>query len=162
MIVVADSGSLIAFAMLGQLDVLHQLYGQVPIPQEVWVEVVIQGDGEAGSNEVRAAGWIEVVGNSPSVLFTALREQLDPGEAAALALASERCADLVLVDDRRGRAMAPRLGLRVRGTLGVLVEAKRSGLVPAVMPLVARLLDQGFRASSEVVAEIAELTGEVG
>lgn len=65
-----------------------------------------------------------------------------------------------MLDDGLGRQLARSQGLRVTGTLGVLVEAKRAGLIPLVMPLVARLRNAGFRMSATLEAAIARLAGE--
>jgi hypothetical protein len=68
-----------------------------------------------------------------------LQAELDPGESAAIALALEIGADLILADERKGRKKAQAMGLSVVGLLGVLSEAKREGLIPACMPLLDAL-----------------------
>jgi len=74
-----------------------------------------------------------------------LRAQLDPGEVEAIALALERRADLILVDERLGRQVAMALGLRVTGLLGVLAEAKRAALIERVKPIIEDLRERpGF------------------
>lgn len=85
---------------------------------------------------------------------------LDAGEAAALALARRENADLVLIDERRGRAAAKRLGLPVQGTLGVLVHAKRARAIERVEPLLHALIDVGFWISDDVVRRALEAAGE--
>jgi predicted nucleic acid-binding protein len=86
---------------------------------------------------------------------------LDEGEAEAIALAVERPGCALLLDESRGRRVAERFGLDVVGTLGVLVRAKRAGLVPAVRPLVAALREaHGFRVAAEVVASALREAGE--
>jgi hypothetical protein len=69
-------------------------------------------------------------------------ERLDAGEAEAIALALELHANDILIDERRGRLEARRQGLRVTGVLGVLLQAKRAGFVPAVKPLIDRLQNE--------------------
>jgi predicted nucleic acid-binding protein len=64
---------------------------------------------------------------------------LDPGEVAALALALERDIRDVLIDEKAARTAAVALGLRVSGLLGVLIEAKRRGLIESIGPLLHAL-----------------------
>jgi uncharacterized protein len=84
-----------------------------------------------------------------------LRAELDLGEAEAIALALEKRADLVLVDERLGRRAARALGLRVTGLLGVLAEAKRAGLIERVKPVIEDLQERaGFWISAELVSQV--------
>lgn len=86
---------------------------------------------------------------------------LDPGETAALALAVEIHADAILVDERRGRAVAIQLGLRTIGILGPLVQAKSAGLLPAVEPVLDALRrDAGFWISEALRQQVLKLAGE--
>ena len=87
--------------------------------------------------EVQTVSWLEVkrIANRNVVERLQGEVRLDPGESEAIALPLELNADLLLIDERRGRAEANRLGLRVTGLLDILVEAKRQNLVAAVKPL---------------------------
>jgi predicted nucleic acid-binding protein len=91
-----------------------------------------------------------------------LRDELDRGEAETLALAVALRADLVLLDEKARRLAARRLGLRVAGVLGILLEAKASGLIPAVDPPVSALRQRaGFYISQEVYLHVLRLAGEL-
>ena len=104
---------------------------------------------------------MEVVSLDPGApLFQLLRAQLDPGEAAALSLAVARKPALVLSDDRPARLTAEHLGLTVKGTLGVLVEAKRRGEIAEVAPVVTELRNQGVWLSDRLVLRILDEAGE--
>jgi uncharacterized protein len=85
---------------------------------------------------------------------------LDRGEAEVLALAVEHSARLVIIDERKGRRYARRLGLSLTGTLGVLLLAKEEGLVTAVAPLIRQLLDDGLHFSSDLVIRALTLARE--
>lgn len=89
------------------------------------------------------------------------KAQLDLGESEAIALALEINADLLLIDERRGRKEANRLGIRITGLLGVLVEAKQRSLIPVVQPLMDDLIAKSaFRVSVALYNQILALVGE--
>ena len=96
----------------------------------------------------------------PALLRSAVG--LDPGEAAALALAVEIHADAVLLDERRGREVAGQLGLRAIGVLGLLLQAKSAGLLPAVGPVLDALgREAGFWIAEPLRQQVLALAGEV-
>jgi len=97
----------------------------------------------------------------PTPLLGLLKEVVDAGEAAALALGVSLHADLVLMDEIHGRMIARRLGLTVAGTLGLVVRAKRGGLIPAARPLIAQLRTLGgLWVGDKLVAEVLAGLGE--
>jgi len=130
MIVVADASPLIALARIGRLELLHSALGRLLLPEAVWREVVEAGLDRAGAGEVWQANWIERRSVVDAGLVALLRQDLGAGESETIVLAREVGADLVLMDERMGRAAAKRLGLRVIGLAGVIVEARERGLVP--------------------------------
>ncbi|HUU41202.1 MAG TPA: DUF3368 domain-containing protein, partial [Desulfatiglandales bacterium] len=88
-------------------------------------------------------------------LTQALKQELDAGEAEAIALALEIGADLLLMDENLGREVARHLGLRYTGLIGVLIEAKRKGFITAVKPCLDQLRDiAGFRLSEVLYARV--------
>ena len=90
MIVVSDSSPLISLARIGELEILRCLYGEILIPQAVWDEIVVEGEGRPGADEVRGSGWIRCEPVSNLHLARILRRELGAGEAEAIALAVER------------------------------------------------------------------------
>jgi hypothetical protein len=131
MLVVADASPLILLGKLGLLDLLPDLYDQVVVPRVVLDEVTSGEEELPGSRAVRDARWLDVVESdaaAPGALEATLRNELDRGEAAAIALAESLDADLLLIDERQGRRAARRLGLEIKGTLGALVQGRRRGL----------------------------------
>jgi len=71
MTVVSDASPLINLARIGQLDLLRQLYGTMLLPEAVWQEVVVDGAGQPGAAEVRAADWIHTRGIANQLLAQA-------------------------------------------------------------------------------------------
>lgn len=141
-------------------DLLRELFGSVTVTATVRREV-LAGKGRPGERELREAiraGWVQVQRDRhPGPTLT----DLDRGEATTLAAATPlgaRC--LVLLDDPLARQRARALGLRIAGTAGVLLIAKKRRLIPAVRPLLEALMNQDFRLSVEVVATVLEDAGE--
>lgn len=160
LVVIADAGPIIALSIVGQLDVLGHLFGKVLVPEAVYGEVVAQGRGRPGSTELARAAWAErvTVAPPPDAL---LAEELGPGEAEAIALGARRAADLVIMDERKGRRIATlAYHLQVKGTAGVLVLAKHRGLVPAVRPLLETMRVGGYYVAESLIEFAARQAGE--
>jgi predicted nucleic acid-binding protein len=161
MIVVSNTSPIINLAVIDHLNLLHQLYSEVIIPRAVYNEIVIAGEGQPGAVDIKGARWIAVKDVTNQALVTALRLDLDDGEAEAITQAVELKADLLLIDERKGRRLAEALGCRVIGLLAVLVEAKQQELLPAVKPILDQLiLEAGFRVSSALYERVLEVVAE--
>ena len=137
--IVSNTSPLINLAMIGELELLHKLYDTICIPQAVYDEIVVQGNGQAGDEQIKNSSWIQVQTIKNELLVQSLLLELDKGEAEAIALAVETSAHLVLLDEKRGRTIAAHFKVRHLGLLGVLVQAKRTGLIPVVKPLIDHL-----------------------
>jgi len=153
-IVVSDTSAISALLHIGEVEVLRLLYDRVIIPRAVEVEL------RRAHQDIPEFIDVHEVGESPRLEH--LRAVLDEGEACAIALARLLQADLLLIDEKKGRLEAERLGLRYIGLVGVLVEAKRCGVLQAVRPILDRLVDEaGFRLApalrSAVLLEVKEL-----
>lgn len=151
MLVVADTSPLNYLVLIELADILPRLYGSVIIPVEVHAELLAAD----APNAVRAwanalPDWIEVRYPNASLREDPRWKNLDSGERGALALASELCPSILLIDERAGSAIARSLGLLITGTLGVLDEAARRGYIR--LPEAIRLLQQtSFRYPASIV-----------
>jgi len=159
-LVVSNSGPLITLATIGRLDLLKSLFERIAIPQAVYEEVVIQGQGEPGSKEVAEAEWIHTVPVQDRLAVNLLQESLDTGESEAIVLGQELNARYILLDDALARRKADLIGLSVVGTLGVLLMARKAGLVPAVKPILDDLMQTDFRMSERVREVVLAKSGE--
>jgi predicted nucleic acid-binding protein len=160
MMVVSNTSPMTSLAAISQIDLLRSLYGTVIIPQAVYDELTSLPD-QPGGAEARSFSWILTRQASDRKLVESLLAELDQGEAEAIALALESPADLLLIDERIGRAVAQRFELKVTGTVGVLVEAKHQGLIVAVKPILDDLIDRGrFRVSASLYRAVLVSVGE--
>jgi len=126
MIFVSNASPLVNLARIGRLELLRDLFGEMCVPDAVWEEVVVAGEGQPGAQLLAQARWVVRRQVQNRSLVQALRQELDAGEAEAIVLALELKADLLLMDERLGRETAQHLGLKPTGVIGVLIEAKRS------------------------------------
>ena len=146
MIVVSNTTPLIGLASIQRFDLLQQLFGEVSVAQAVYDEAVIAGREAGGAkHEVSTATWIKTVSVRDHLAVDVLLDELDRGEAETIVLARELSADWVLMDEKKGRRKLEQLGLKKIGTLGVLLKAKRLGLLSTLRPDIEQLRRQGFR-----------------
>ena len=161
MIVVSNTSPIVNLAAVGQLQLLQQLYDKISIPQAVHHEIVVVGVGQPGASEVRSSNWIETLQVQNRAMAASLQLKVDVGEAEAVARAAELDADLLLLDERQGRAAASHFGLKFTGLLGVLREAKHKGLVPAIQPILDDLIEKaGFWVTCELYDRVLQSAGE--
>ncbi|NES21084.1 MAG: DUF3368 domain-containing protein [Symploca sp. SIO3E6] len=164
MIVVSDTSPITNLAAIGQLDLLQKLYTRIIIPVAVYNEMVSVDKLVPGAIEVKTLPWIETQAVTDLQQVSIIRESqenIDLGEAEAITLALKLKADLLLMDERRGRTVAIGYGLQVTGLLGVLVQAKGNNLIQSVKPLVDQLIEQAdFRVSDQLYKTILEIAGE--
>ena len=159
--VVSNSGPLINLAKAGQFALLQDLFQHITIPQEVFEEVVVRGVGQPGAGETRTAQWITRGMLEQSDVADILAAELDRGEAEAIALALQEKADWLLIDERVGRRFAQQVGLKVKGTLGVLLEGVRRGFIDDLQPLLDMLVARGTWIAPATYAEVLKLSQEL-
>jgi uncharacterized protein len=161
MIIVSDTSALGNLAIVDQLSLLQALYNTVIIP-----DVVAQELSHATSPKIHTIlnlEWIQVQSVINQAMADALQQNsnLDPGESHAIVLALEQQADELLMDERRGRQEAMKLGIPIIGILGVLLLAKQRNLVPQVQPILDALIKQaGFRVSPQLYSQVVSQANE--
>ena len=147
--VVADASCFILLDKIDGLSLLENLFHSIitsvevaeefgkPLPE--WVQIKVVRDK-----------------NFQSALFL----QVDAGEASAIALAAENLPSLLIIDDLKGRKLAQKLNLTITGTLGVILTAKREGVIPLVRPFFDRIQATNFRVSATLLESILDKVGE--
>ena len=157
--VVVNSTPLIILCGIGRLDILKILYQEITIPPAVFREVTAKDDSVCA--QLKTSGeWIhveEIKDHSEKKMYKA---KLHDGEVEVMILAQEQKAELVILDDNAAKKTAKYLGLTVTGTLGVLIKAKRLGIIESVRPLLAELRKNGFYVSDSVEQMVLQQAGE--
>jgi predicted nucleic acid-binding protein len=155
LIVIADASPLNYLILIGDVDVLRQMYGRVVVPAGVARELMARGSPSIVQTWASAApDWIEV--RRVDVPAEAGLGAVDEGEAEAIVLAEGLRPDvLLIIDDRDGRREATRRGIATTGTLGVLNDAAERGLIDLAAAL-DRLDRTTFRVSPALLRDLLE------
>lgn len=157
---VVDASPFIVLALSGWLDLLRLAGESIVVPRQVEREVLRPSVADAAVEAMRTLPWLEVVeaGEPPEAVGT---YHLDAGEEAVLTWAFAHPGTVAILDDRRGRRVARALGIPVTGTLGLVVEARRRGVIPAARPVVEQLLQRtAWHLSPELVNSVLARVGE--
>jgi len=157
--IVSNTTPIIALLKLNKLELLQQLYSEISIPTAVYKEI------EAGKDtifytDLSKINWINIVEIEDKLAVKYFLD-LDAGEAEAIVLATEISADLIILDEKLGRHYAKHVNLQVTGTIGVLIKAKKVGLIEELKPVFDELTEKGVWISERLKKEILREIGEV-
>ncbi|MEL7221892.1 MAG: DUF3368 domain-containing protein [Bacteroidota bacterium] len=159
MIVVSDTSPISNLMTIGELEILKSIFKKIIIPEGVKreLEVIDKHRISLRNNE-----WISIQKIKDQKLLSELLETLDQGESEAIVLALEKQADYLLIDERKGRRIALKYGLKITGLLGVLSTAKHKGIIDQVAPYIDKLmLVSGFRIGvklrNQILRDLKEL-----
>lgn len=149
-VIISDTSCLILLDKIGELELLNKLFGQILITIEI-------------SNEFKKElpDWFSIAESTNKTYQKILEASLDKGEASAIALAIEQTDCLLIIDDYKGRKYAEQLGIKITGTLGVIIDAKLSGHIESVKPMLAKIKETDFRLTDELEKRTLEKSNEV-
>ena len=147
--IISDTSCLIILHKIGELTLLQKIFGKIFTTQ-----IVADEFGEL------IPDWIIIQNPKDKKNQMILEASLDKGEASAIALALELSDCLLIIDELKGRKLAKQLGLSITGTLGVLAEAKISGEILLLKPLLDKIKQTDFRLSEEIEHAILKAVGE--
>ena len=158
--VVVNSTPLIVLCNVGKLDILKQLYKEIYIPEAVFREVTEKEDS-ACQMVKSLTDWIHVVRITDQSEKKMYQAKLHDGEVEVMILAQEgKMADVVIIDDNAAKKTAKYLGLPVTGTMGVLLKAKREGVISEIRPILEAVKSNGFFISQGLETLILKEAGE--
>ncbi|MEM1280680.1 MAG: DUF3368 domain-containing protein [Cyanobacteria bacterium P01_H01_bin.152] len=145
---VTNSTCLIGLERIQRLDILPQVFDPIAVPPVVQSEVGI------------SASWLTVQATRNRGMVQSLQTQIDAGEAEAIALAMELRDVFVILDDLSARRIAQQLGLKVIGTVGLLVRAKQQDVISEIKPILDALTTANFRISDALIRKALQLADE--
>ena len=150
-IIIADASCLIALSNIEELELLQAVYKEVIITPEVQAEF---------GNPIPK--WIKIEEVADTKKTQLLELELDKGESSAIALAVENENSLLIIDERKGRLVAKRMGLLIIGTQGIIIKAKENGIIERLKPILEKLEKVRFRISPKLKKQILDKVGENG
>jgi len=159
--VVCNSSPLIHLAKVGKLELLKDYFTEISIPEAVYRECVIDGKDREDAKRIESAAWIRVVDIKNIDLKKAFNTVLDEGESEAIVLALQESADLILLDDYEARELARTYGLKITGTIGLLIKAKYEGDISSIGEMLKKLRRTGFWLSDDLYTKVLRGEGEL-
>jgi uncharacterized protein len=157
--IVSDTGPIVVFARICRLSLLHDITGTLLIPDAVHSEIFAKKGAMPGASAVAQATWIRRASVADRSIIDRMQSVLHEGEREAIALAFERGAQL-LADEIRARRAAVDQGVEVIGSLRILDQAKRSGHIGLIRPIIAQMQSQGYRFDRTLILRFLEVVGE--
>lgn len=162
MVIVSDTTTISNLFLIGRLDILERLYGEIWIPRAVMNELNRLLEFGWDISSIQNASWIQVKEVQDTGMMLLLSDVLDQGEAEAIILAFESNADWLIIDELKGRRYAQKLNLNIIGLLGVLLEAKNQGIVDFVADVLEALkLNAKLWIHSDLHNKILHLANEI-
>lgn len=159
--IVINTGPLIALvAATGRLDWLPGLYRTVVIPHEVMAEISAGGSGNPEPAALEAVSKAVRLLEPTKSISLALIQELDLGEASVIHAALELGISTVAIDEKAGRRVARLHGLKVTGSLGILLKAKEHGHIDRIALCIAKMRDQGIWISQKLMDQALITAGE--
>lgn len=156
---IVNSSPLIYLSRTPHLDLLQLAAGEVSVPRTVAAEIQARGPSDPAAKALADTRWLHPV-DDPPIPDQVVAWDLGPGESAVIAWALLHPGSLAILDDLEGRRCAETLGVRLRGTLGLVLRARREGVVPEARPVLDDLRAAGMYLSDQlmnlVLAEIGE------
>lgn len=156
--VVSNTTPIISLLKIDKLQILKNLYGEIFIAQEVFNEINA-GKTKEYYTDLSKVEWIKIkkIRDRKSLSYFL---DLDKGEAETIILAAEMEADLTILDETLGRYHAKHAGLKLTGTLGIVLKAKNSGYIKEIKPLLSDLKNKGIWLSDNLIDEVLKSANE--
>jgi predicted nucleic acid-binding protein len=156
---VVNASPLIYLSRGGRMEFLRMIGEEVVVPRSVADEIRRHGESDVTARALAEQAWIRVVPDLP-IPASIQSWDLGRGESAVLAWALAHIGCEAIVDDLAARRCAAAIGVPVRGTLGLVLVAKRRGLIPSARSVVEELRSSGMYLSDDVINRAIALVDE--
>ena len=156
---VVNASPLICLSRAGLTDLLRQASDTVIVPAAVAREVLARGPRDVTADVLRNSPWLKQVDDAV-IPANVLAWDLGNGESSVLAWAMAHPGACAIIDDLQGRRCAESLGIRLRGTVGLVLRARRAGLIESAHAALDRLRSAGMYLSERICAEVLKEVGE--
>lgn len=161
MVIISDTTTLSTLAQMNDLWILEQQFTEIAIPQPVFEELKQLSQFDFDISIFSKAKWLKVQSVSESPVLNLLLTLVDIGEAHAIALAVEKKADLLIIDEKKGRNIAKSMNLNFTGLGGILIRAKAAGLISDVKTYLQKAeKEAGFYLSQSAKEMILKAASE--
>lgn len=156
---IVNASPLILPSKAGHLDLLRVGVPEIIVPEPVLREVGARGPTDPVLLEVRRASWLTIL-PAPPTPAEILAWDLGDGESSVLAMARDDPESEVVLDDRDARRCAQALGIGMRGTIGLIVLARRIGSIPAARPVLDQVRQAGLFVTDDLARQALAFVGE--
>ena len=156
--IICNASPLIFLSQLGRLHLLNDLFKETLVPSSAWDESVRKPDDVSKTlNKMKSSGNISVFTVKNKTAVSAMIGRLHIGEVEVIVGAGELGIPNVILDDGYARNKAKQMGLRVTGTLGILIAAKQKSIISDIDIEIDKLLNYGFRIDESVIEQVRSM-----
>ena len=157
MIVISDTTPIVSLIKISRIDLLEKLFGEVCIPEAVFRELTTNTIFESEAEIVKNSSFLKItpVKNLKSLEILQAASGLDDGESEAIILADELKSDILVIDERKGRKVAQKLGITITGTIGILIQAHDEKIISTkeIKSYLEQLRNSSIRLSESLIQE---------
>ena len=157
MIVISDTTPIVSLIKISRIDLLEKLFGEVCIPEAVFRELTTNTIFESEAKVVQNSPFLKTtpVKNRKSLEILQAASGLDDGESEAIILADELKSDILVIDERKGRKVAQKLGITITGTIGILIQAHDEKIISTedIKIYLEQLRNSNIRLSESLIRE---------
>ena len=161
MTIISDTTPIISLIKINRIDLLEKLFGEVIVPEAVFRELTTNTVFANEAEIVNSSSFLKTsaVQNRKSLEILQAASGLDDGESEAIILADELKSDVLIIDERKGRKVAKNLGIKITGTVGILIQAHDEKMISAeeIKAYLEQLKDSNIRLSDSLIQEALDL-----